>query len=249
MNEIGALRERAKELNCLYEVSQLTSQRSLAPGAVFNSVVRVLSAGWQRPESTVGCISYLGRCYPGPGYKSGHPSIEESLRLGGTAVGTISISDSSLQAGEERHGFLEEERQLLANIASRLCEYLEWKHLELLGEKVSADSDIHWRWRQRFVEAIVKHLRNGEFGESRVFLGGSTESGQARHGSDIDLYILHRGSQEQQACLHSWLQGWSLSLAEVVQQQTGENFPEGLLNVRWLDQLPDLVRFPTLREV
>ncbi|HSQ35528.1 MAG TPA: hypothetical protein VLQ89_06015, partial [Candidatus Binatia bacterium] len=48
-------------------------------------------------------------------------------------------------------------------------------------------------------------------------------------GSDIDLLIHFRGSEDQLQQLNLWLEGWSLSLAEINYSRTGQQ-SEGLLD-------------------
>ena len=57
--------------------------------------------------------------------------------------------------------------------------------------------------------------------------------GNAGVGSDIDLIVVCRGDAQQKRELQSWLEGWSLCLAEVSFQLYG--LPSsGLLDVKFL---------------
>ena len=233
MPHVADLIERAKELRCLYEVNAAVSDRGESPSAVFLRVLSAIPDGWQRPETTGARIEYLGRSYVGPGHTRLGAKISAPLRLFNTQVGHIEVSDTAeVEAGVPV--FLAEEQQLLQTIATRLGEYLEWKHTQLLGERLSVAGE-HWRWRQRYVEALVGALDRERFGVTRVFLGGSTESGEAGPGSDIDLFVEMSGGPEQQRELGLWLDGWSGCLAELAYQQTGYRAPGGLLDVHFLD--------------
>lgn len=236
MKDIHALRERAKELRCLYAIDSVVSERGQTPATVFLSVLQKIPAGWQYPDGTGACIEYLGRSYVGPGFASDGELTSEPIPLWGVEVGRISVS---VRDTECEHAFLPEEGELLRRIASRLGEYLEWKHTELLGER-TPPSATHWAWRQRFAEALADSIDVERFGVSRVFLGGSTARGDARPASDIDLYIDCRGTEAQKKELSVWLEGWSLCLAEVSLQQTGQAFPGGILNVQWLSDEPGI---------
>jgi len=50
--ELWALRERAKELRCIYAVSSALSRREEAPQVVFQWVLDAIPAAWQYPEDT-----------------------------------------------------------------------------------------------------------------------------------------------------------------------------------------------------
>ena len=63
-----------------------------------------------------------------------------------------------------------------------------------------------------------------------VYLFGSSNSGMAGPGSDIDLLVHFDGSEAQRKDLLHWLEGWSLSLAEMNYLKTGYT-SKGLLDV------------------
>ncbi|MFG0315876.1 MAG: nucleotidyltransferase domain-containing protein, partial [Planctomycetota bacterium JB042] len=106
----------------------------------------------------------------------------------------------------------------------------------------------HWRWRQDVVEAMAAALDPERFGVARLFVGGSTESGHAGPGSDIDVFVVcEPGARRDELAL--WLDGWSRCLAELCRRQTGVAFEGGVLDVRWLSEVPDLRRRPDLREL
>lgn len=248
MKDIHALRERAKELRCLYAVDAAISDRGQTPASAFLRVLQEIPSGWQHPDSAGASIEYLGRSYVGPGFASDAPLMSEPIRLWGVAVGRISVSDRGDAAMRAEQPFLPEEAELLRRIAGRLGEYLEWKHTELLGER-TATGRSHWAWRQRFAEALADSLDPGRFGVSRVFVGGSTARGDAGPTSDIDLYIDFHGTPVQKRELAAWLEGWSRCLGEVALHQTGQPFPHGILNVQWLQGDPGVWQRAELQEL
>lgn len=244
MKDFHALQERAKELRCLYAIDSVVSDRGQTPSSAFLGVLEAVPAGWQHPESTGARIEYLGRSYVGPGFSSDGQMMSEPLRLWGTEVGQIIVSEH----GGAQQPFLPEEVELLRRIARRLGEYLEWKHTELLGERTPPTA-THWAWRQRFAEALADHLDAKRFGVTNLYVGGSTARGDARSGSDIDLYVAFHGSEQQKTELTAWIEGWSLCLAQVALQQTGVSFPGGILNVQWLQGEPGVWQQAELQEL
>lgn len=243
MREVDALREREKELRCLYRIQQLTFDSALSLECVFEQVVEAIPPGWQSPETTGACIEYFAKRYTGTGYQPAAPRLTEPLYLGEQKIGAISVSDSDTKP------FLPEEGDLLASISRMLSSFLEWRHLEVLGKRLSSVKDSHWQWRERLVRSMVEHYDSAAFGSAEFYLGGSTQRGEAGHGSDIDLQILHKGNPNQRQHLRNWLHGWSLSIAEMIKMQTGEVFADGILNLKWLNAKPDLLRFPQLQRL
>ena len=124
-DELAQLRERQKELNCLYRFQDLIFENERPLPDVLESIVNLIGEGWQRPDSVGASIEYFGRTYSGEKYRPVAPKLREALRLENFEIGSISVSDSSLLALElPDGGFLEEERKLLRSIASSISEHL-----------------------------------------------------------------------------------------------------------------------------
>jgi pyruvate, water dikinase len=92
-------------------------------------------------------------------------------------------------------------------------------------------SDDHWRWRLRFAQTIASALNPKRFGVKGLYLFGSTKNATAGPASDIDLIVHFSGTSETQRSLEEWLEGWSLSLAEMNFLRTGYRTEGGLLDV------------------
>lgn len=92
------------------------------------------------------------------------------------------------------------------------------------------DPDSHWQWRQQVVETIAARLDPKRFGVKGFYVFGSTKNATAGPQSAIDILIHFTGSLEQRRSLLTWLEGWSLSLAQVNFLRTGYK-SEGLLDV------------------
>jgi predicted nucleotidyltransferase len=90
--------------------------------------------------------------------------------------------------------------------------------------------DVHWRWRLQAAESIAAQLDPERFGVEGFYVFGSVNSASAGPGSDIDLLVYFRGDEAQQKDLLTWLEGWSLSLAEENYLRTGYKL-NGLLDV------------------
>jgi hypothetical protein len=243
---IRTLQEREKELRCLYQIQRLTLASTTPLETVFEQIAQSVGIGWQNPETTSCCIEYFGRRYASPNFSKEAPCLTEPIRMGGRAIGSIVVSDQALSGPE---GFLTEERLLLETLSWFLSNFVEWRHLGILGKRLPSSRDSHWQWRERLLNGIVKKFDESKFGFTEIHLGGSTERGEATHGSDIDLYIFHKGTDLEKERLQHWLDGWSQSVAEIARIQTGELFPDGVINVIWLAGELDKARFPQYRQV
>jgi len=92
----------------------------------------------------------------------------------------------------------------------------------------------HWRWRLRMAEQIAVQLDPARYGVKGIYVFGSSKNATAGPASDIDL-IVHVESlgDERVQLLATWLQGWSLCLAEMNFLRTGSR-SDGLLDVHYI---------------
>ncbi|MBN1148657.1 MAG: nucleotidyltransferase domain-containing protein [Anaerolineales bacterium] len=107
--------------------------------------------------------------------------------------------------------------------------------LELEAKKskppvLQAANDVHWRWRLQAAERIAAHLDSERLGVKALYIFGSSNNATAGPASDIDLLVHFQGSESQRQELLTWLEGWSLSLAEMNYLRTGYK-TGGLLDV------------------
>ncbi|HHM02590.1 MAG TPA: pyruvate, phosphate dikinase, partial [Caldithrix abyssi] len=97
----------------------------------------------------------------------------------------------------------------------------------------NTDGSAHSVWRQQMAEQIASRLNPTRFGVKGIYLAGSSAEKTAQPGSDIDLFIRFKGTEEQRRELESWLEGWSLCLDEINFRRTG--FKSGrLLDIHFL---------------
>ncbi|MFH1143319.1 MAG: nucleotidyltransferase domain-containing protein, partial [Candidatus Eisenbacteria bacterium] len=88
----------------------------------------------------------------------------------------------------------------------------------------------YWRWRMEMVEKIAQELDRERFGVIALYVFGSVKNATAGPASDIDLLVHFRGDECKREALTTWLEGWSLCLAEMNYLRTGYR-TEGLLDV------------------
>ena len=102
------------------------------------------------------------------------------------------------------------------------------------------NAEEHWRWRLRMAERIAARLHARRFGVKGFYVFGSTKNATAGPGSDLDVIVHFAGTDEQRAELATWLEGWSLALAETNYLRTGYS-TERLLDVHFVTD-DDLAR-------
>jgi len=125
--ELWALRERAKELRCIYNVASALSRREESPQTVFRWVLDAIPPAWQYPEDTTARIEYFGRTHAQPDFVDTPWRLRSPISIWRTLVGAVEVHYKCPKPTAWEGPFLQEERELLDDIAHRIGEYLEWK--------------------------------------------------------------------------------------------------------------------------
>ena len=117
---VEALKERAKELSCLYQVEEITRDGLATLEDVFVRVLRALPLGWRYSEDCQVRITHGTTIFQSPGYRPPVAVMAAQLIVTDTEVGRLEVS-YALKLPELDNGpFLAEERRLIEAVADRL---------------------------------------------------------------------------------------------------------------------------------
>lgn len=119
-NFIEALKERAKELHCLYQVEEILNNYRLSLPEVFAGIIRVIPAGWRFPEFCQSRILYENCSYQAPNYHTSLWTDSCSIKVDDRTVGSIEVTYFQEVPRHEEGYFLEKERKLIRTIADRI---------------------------------------------------------------------------------------------------------------------------------
>ncbi len=115
-----SLQERAKELNCLYEVEQALSQPDLPLDRVFRRVVEAIPPGWQHSDVCSASIEYRGQVYSCADFKTTAWELSADIVVQDEVVGKVRVCYLEERPREDAGPFLREEGKLISTIAERL---------------------------------------------------------------------------------------------------------------------------------
>ncbi len=115
------LKERIKELNSIYQVSNLTFQNELPEDTLFERTVEIIPSGFFHPELTSVRLTYQNKTIQTPDFKGSSVFIKENILVNNDVVGGIEVF---LPEGEN---FLAEEHQLIQPICNIIGQYFESK--------------------------------------------------------------------------------------------------------------------------
>jgi len=117
---IIALRERIKELNCLYGISQLAERHPDSIDDLLQELVNFLPHSWQYPEITCARVIFKGKPYKSRDFKITKWRQKSKIFVYNESVGEVTIMYLEKRPPEDEGPFLREERALLDAIAERI---------------------------------------------------------------------------------------------------------------------------------
>lgn len=120
-NTRGALRERIKELSCLYHIAHLATQTNLTMDEMLMKVVEGLPPAWLYPEAASAKIVLDGHIYPSRNYRRGNYRQRVPVLIGGKRRGYIEVSYYDDRPDQDEGPFLNEERHLLEAVAKEVA--------------------------------------------------------------------------------------------------------------------------------
>ncbi len=120
-----ALRERVKELNCLYGVSQLIERGGIALDQILQGLAELLPSSWQYPDIAAARVEFEGEGCESPGFQTTPWIQEASVMVRGEIRGRIEVCYLKEMPILDEGPFLREERQLIDAVAERIGRAIE----------------------------------------------------------------------------------------------------------------------------
>ena len=115
-----ALRERIKELNCLYGISQLAERHLYSLDELLQELVNFLPYSWQYPEITCARVFFKGKTYTSDKFKMTEWRQSSRIYMYHEAVGECDIFYLEECPPADEGPFLAEERALLDAVAEQI---------------------------------------------------------------------------------------------------------------------------------
>jgi len=127
----AALRERVKELTCLYSIAQVTDRKGISLEGVLTGIADLLPPAWQYPEITAGRIILDGRVYSTPGFQSDKQAQHADISVNSSLRGRVEVVYLEDKPILDEGPFLREERNLIDAIARQVALIVERREAEL----------------------------------------------------------------------------------------------------------------------
>jgi len=140
------LRERAKELNCLYEVQELLNRSGTTLDDICEGIIRVIPPGWQYPDVCQAEISYGGRGYRSTRFQESPWRQGADIVVQDEVVGRINVYYTEERPPSDEGPFLKEERKLINTIAEQLGFYILHEQLKHVFQEQQVEGTRKSEW-------------------------------------------------------------------------------------------------------
>jgi signal transduction histidine kinase len=124
------LKERVKELNCLYTISSIVEKQGVSLEEVLQGTVDIIPDAWQYPEITCSRIVLGDRELRSSRFTETSWKQSQRIIIHGEKIGFLEVFYCEEKPIEDEGPFLKEERSLINVIAERIGEIVERKRAE-----------------------------------------------------------------------------------------------------------------------
>lgn len=117
---LASLKERAKELACLYRIDEIVDRAGDVNADVFEQVVRAIPPGWQFPGICEAQITVDGARYATDRFDRAVARLSAPIEVETERVGAVEVAYTEAGPASDEGPFLKEERRLIDAIALRI---------------------------------------------------------------------------------------------------------------------------------
>lgn len=150
-----ALRERVKELQCLYGIAYIAERPGITLDELYQEVVNLLPASWQYPEITCARVTFGHREFKTDNFKTMEWKQSANIKVKGQKEGTIEVYYLEARPELDEGPFLKEERRLIDAVAERLGRITERKRMERELQERNEQLDVQNEELQSQTEELM----------------------------------------------------------------------------------------------
>lgn len=119
------LRERIKELDCLYKLTKLIEKNENSLEKILLGTIDILPASWQYPEITCARIRYKEQTFQSSNYRSTQWKQKAPIIIAGQREGVVEVAYLKKKPRLDEGPFLKEERLLIDAVSNRIAKAVE----------------------------------------------------------------------------------------------------------------------------
>ncbi|MDZ7796130.1 MAG: PAS domain S-box protein [Candidatus Marinimicrobia bacterium] len=118
------LRERLKELNCLYELQNIFEKKFSETETLARSLLTIIPPAMQYPDRTCVRLTLNGKEFLSKDFQETPVKISQNIRTGSMKKGQLEVFYKTGKKESSAVSFLEDEKKLLAAISHNIGQYL-----------------------------------------------------------------------------------------------------------------------------
>ena len=153
---LSELKERAKELSCLYQVQETLNNPENSIEDICNSLVQVIPPGWQYPDICKAKIILHSVTYTSNDFLETDWVLSSDIRVQNEVVGCIKVYYTEEMPLLDEGPFLKDERKLINTIAERLGLHLLHLQLKNVFEKLN-QADISQKKEWEVIQVVKEN--------------------------------------------------------------------------------------------
>jgi two-component system NtrC family sensor kinase len=189
------LRERVKELTCLYSIARLAAQPDLSTKEILQGIVKVLPPAWLYPEIAHARIILNGVSFSTPGFREGRYQQRANILSNGKHWGSIEVVYGEERPELDEGPFLREERALLDAIAKEIANILIGRQAE--QDKLNLEEQVRHADRLATIGQLaagVAHELNEPLGSILGFAQLAKKCPGLPHQAELDIEKISHAS-------------------------------------------------------
>jgi len=189
------LRERVKELTCLYSIARLAAQHDLSTNEILQDIVKVLPPAWLYPEIAHARISLNGASFSTPGFREGRYQQQADILISGKRRGSVEVVYVEERPELDEGPFLREERALLDAIAEEIGNILTRRQSE--QDKLNLEEQVRHADRLATIGQLaagVAHELNEPLGSILGFAQLAKKCPGLPHQAELDIEKISNAS-------------------------------------------------------
>lgn len=132
-----ALKERVKELTCLYGIAQVAERRTLELGQKLQAITNLLPAAWQFSELCSARLTLDGETFASPAFLEGAHRQAADVTIAGRPRGWVEVFYRGDPPVADEGPFLAEERSLIREVARQVGLVVEAHEAERAGAQMA----------------------------------------------------------------------------------------------------------------
>ena len=125
-----ALRERVKEMTCLYEIARVAAKPNISLDRIATEILELLPPGWFYPIIATARIIIDGKVYAMPDFKDDLQNLSADIVVNDIIRGMVQVAYKRDMPELDEGPFLKEERNLINAIANEVAVIIERQQIQ-----------------------------------------------------------------------------------------------------------------------